>query len=41
MVRFLQQFEIGHGNYVEERQEWLGQEGVGTLAQRIWNARQR
>lgn len=39
MVRFLQLFEVGEGDYVEERQQLLGQEGVDRLAQRIWAAR--
>lgn len=41
MVRFLQQFETGHGDYVEERQATLGQTGVEDLAQQIWSARRR
>ena len=24
MVRFLQQFETGHGDYTRDRREWLG-----------------
>lgn len=40
MVRFLQQFEAGEGDYVEERQQSLGQVGVKQLAQQIWSARQ-
>jgi hypothetical protein len=25
MIRFLQQFESGHGDYANERQEWAGE----------------
>ena len=35
MVRFLQQAEIGSGNYTEERYQWLGDPDLGTLAKRI------
>ena len=35
MIRFLQQFETGTGNYSEERHELLGNEDVATLAARI------
>lgn len=35
MVRFLQQFETGRGDYTTERQQWLGDQDVRTLAQRI------
>jgi len=35
MVRFLQQFETGHGDFTVERQQWLGKMGVRTLAEEI------
>jgi hypothetical protein len=35
MVRFLQQFETGAGDYTAERQSFLDTTGVGTLAERI------
>lgn len=35
MVRFLQQFEIGRGDYSVERHEWLDQLDVQTVAQKI------
>lgn len=35
MVRFLQQSEVGWGNYTEERQQWLGDPDVKVLAQAI------
>ncbi len=35
MVRFLQQFETGWGDYSEERHQWLGNPDVETLADEI------
>lgn len=35
LVRFLQQFETGHGDYTAERQEWLGGQDVCTVTERI------
>ncbi len=35
MVRFLQQFETGRGDYTRERETWLGNETVETLAEKI------
>ena len=35
MVRFLQQFETGQGNYSVERHGWLDKLDVRTLAERI------
>ena len=35
MVRFLQQFETGRGDCTTERQQWLGDQDVRTLAGRI------
>lgn len=35
MVRFLQQFETGRGDYTAERRSWLGSENVRDVAERI------
>jgi hypothetical protein len=35
MVRFLQQFETGKGNYSVERHEWLDKFDVDTIVQEI------
>lgn len=35
MVRFLQQFENGNGDYTEERQQIVGKAGVRALAEQI------
>lgn len=35
MVRFLQQFESGHGDYAVERHDWLGNSTVDALAREI------
>ena len=35
LVRFLQQFETGHGDYTADRHRWLGNPTVQTLAQEI------
>ena len=35
LVRFLQQFETGHGDYTADRHRWLGDPTVQTLAQEI------
>ena len=40
MVRFLQQFEIGWGDYSVERHQWLDQGNVQTQAQHIRQRRQ-
>jgi hypothetical protein len=42
MVRFLQQFETGRGDYSVERHGWLDQLDVQTVAQKIqqhWKVR--
>ena len=38
MVRFLQQYDLGRGDYSAEREQWLGQPDVDALAE---EARQR
>ena len=35
MVRFLQQTEMGHGDYSRERHARIGKHGVAALVQRI------
>jgi len=35
LVRFLQQFETGYGNYTQERHDWLDQHTVEEIAQEI------
>ena len=35
MARFLQQFEIGWGDYSVERHQWLAQDNVQALAHHI------
>lgn len=39
MIRFLQQFETGHGDYTRDRYNWLPDTDVETLAQAIQNTR--
>ena len=39
MIRFLQQEEIGRGDYSTERHQWLGKQGVRALAEEIRAAR--
>jgi hypothetical protein len=40
LVRFLQQFETGHGDYTAERHRWLGEWSVQDLAQEIERRRE-
>ena len=35
MIRFLQQFETGSGNYSLERHQWLDQFDVETIVQQL------
>jgi len=35
MIRFLQQYEIGDGDYTKDRHNWLKDEDVETLARKI------
>lgn len=39
MVRFLQQYETGHGDYTVERHEWLGKRTVRELVEDIQRQR--
>ncbi|MEW5940378.1 MAG: hypothetical protein AB1750_11985 [Chloroflexota bacterium] len=32
MIRFMQQFEIGQGDYSKDRHQWLGQYSVADIA---------
>ncbi len=41
MARFLQQFESGSGDYTAERDQWLGDDDVQTLAARILETRRQ
>ena len=40
LVRFLQQFETGHGDYTAEWHRWLGEPTVQYLAQEIERRRE-
>ncbi len=39
MVRFLQQFETGHGDYSKERHKWLDDQDVESVVKRIHERR--
>ncbi len=39
MVRFLQQFEMGQGNYTEERHQWLDELTADEIANQIQKKR--
>jgi hypothetical protein len=41
MIRFLQQFETGAGDYTTERHQWLTPGGVTDLARQIRSTRER
>jgi hypothetical protein len=40
LIRFMQQFETGSGDYSAQRHGWLPETGAASLAQRIRAARQ-
>ncbi|MDI6770880.1 MAG: hypothetical protein QMD04_14565 [Anaerolineales bacterium] len=40
MVRFLQQFETGHGDYSKDRHEWLDNQDMDTVLKRIRERRE-
>ena len=40
MVRFLQQFETGHGDYSKDRHEWLDNQDMDTVLKRIRDKRE-
>ena len=35
LVRFLQQYEVGYGDYTTERHDWLGDPSVEDIYQQI------
>ena len=35
LVRFLQQVEVGHGDYTTERHDWLGDPSVQDIYQQL------
>jgi hypothetical protein len=39
MIRFLQQFETGSGDYTVEREHWLGNPDIRVLAEEIQRQR--
>ena len=41
MIRFLQMFETGYGDYSQERSLWLKEQSVEDIAQRIKQKRQQ
>jgi len=41
MIRFLQQFEIGSGDYTKERHRWLKHTNVEVLAEEIVTQRDK
>ncbi len=40
LVRFLQQFETGHGDYTMERHDWLDKDTVQDIVQQIRERRE-
>lgn len=40
MVRFIQQFETGHGDYSKDRHKWLDDQDMDTVIKRIRERRQ-
>ena len=40
MVRFLQQFETGHGDYSKDRHQWLDDQNMDTVLKRIREKRE-
>ena len=40
MVRFLQQFETGHGDYSKDRHTWLDNQDLNTIVKRIREKRE-
>ena len=41
MIRFMQQFEIGQGDYSKDRHQWLDGQDVDMIAKRIQEKRKR
>lgn len=40
MVRFMQQFETGHGDYSKDRHQWLDEQDMDTVLKRIREKRE-
>lgn len=40
MVRFMQQFETGHGDYSKDRHQWLDNQELETVLKRIRKKRE-
>lgn len=40
LIRFLQQYETGYGNYTAERHRWLGERTVQDVAQAVERQRE-
>ena len=40
MVRFLQQFATGHGDYSKDRHQWLDDQDLDTIVKRIQERRE-
>jgi len=40
MIKFMQQFELGSGDYTKERHQWLDTQNVQTIAERIQQRRE-
>ncbi len=40
MIRFLQQFETGHGDYSKDRHQWLDNQDLDTIVKRIQEKRE-
>ncbi len=41
MIKFLEQFEIGDGDYTKEREKWLGDLELDTIADEITEKRKK
>jgi hypothetical protein len=43
MIRFFQQNELGSGDYTKERQQWLDQSDIKTIAKELkqWREKRR
>ncbi len=39
MIRFMQQFETGHGDYSKDRRQWLDDQDLDTIIKRIQEKR--
>ncbi len=40
MIRFLQQFETGHGDYSKDRHKWLDEQDLDAIVKRIQERRE-